>query len=177
MTFSKSARDTLEAPATREALLNFNQQHQVYVKVPYEQFMRHKDQLINHALRKPANLEGWHAIVKNPHAFAHITQGDKVVLEVPPILARIPTVNPKSHRHTLSVAAQEHERIIDKTPVAAERLMQRAVDSYPVPEYRDKYIQDLWINLLEVFEVIKPQPKQQTASQRDTLDEDLFDFD
>lgn len=178
MSYDKHARAVLLPPELESLLIDFNRNDQIFVKVPYASLLKHKDALISHALGNASDLSGWHDIVRNPHATAHVIKDGKVVLEVPPILTRLPTVNPPHASMTLTAAAQRHEREIDRLPIAAERKLQRQLEDYPRPKGSDEYGKNLWIKLLETFDAIPKQDTVSTTEQADDSDSNVeFTFD
>lgn len=181
MKFDKYTREQLLPSHVEELIVNFNSLNKVYVEVPLKTLLRHKDELIKHATRQKANLSGWHSVVKNPHAFAHIkNEKGEIVLEVPPILARIPTINPGDPNQTLSAAVERFDRDIDRLPIAADKQLRRALENAPVVEYTDEYIQLAWLKFLRAFGVDVRMPDEKptnTEVQSGEEEEDIFGFD
>lgn len=169
MKFSAHNKGVLLPPDMERTLVDFNNNNRVYVRVPYAALMKHKDALIEHALGKGGDLSGWHTIVKNPHAFAHIVRDGNIVMEVPPILARVPTLNPANASGTLTSVVQDIDRTFAKLPVAADKHLERRLAQVKLPEYSDEYIINGWLNFLRAFKVIKDEPtkKTQQASEDD----------
>lgn len=170
-------RNVLLPKGIEEALVEFNRTDKIYIQVPEAALLKHKDELIKHALGQEADLSGWHGVVKNPHAIAHVMRDGVVVLEVPPILTRLPTVNPKKATETLTAAAERHEREVHRLPIAAEKKMAHAIQNYPRPKVVDHTTRNMWITFLEAFGAI---PKRETVSEvkvDERPNEDDFIFD
>lgn len=179
MDYSKNpyAKKILLPDSLEAVLVDFNQQQQVFVKVPYNALLKHKDALITHALGKEADLSGWHEIVKNPHAVAHVIKDGKVVLSVPPLLTRVPNENPSHYSQTLTAAAQRHELEFDRLPIAAARKLKHALESYPLPKVKDDQVRQMWMDFLAAFKVVPAQKITDADTTVQVNDEDDFIFD
>lgn len=169
-------RSVLLPDSLKELLVDFNKDRINYVRVPLHAFERNKEALIAHALGEDTNLTDWHTIVRDPHAIAHVISDGNIVYVVPPILTRIPTLNPKHGHMTLSKAAADHDRDGSRLPIAAENTLRKRFESYKRPEYTDKATQEMWIALLTKLGVYERDETSQPIVEDDNYDDD-FNFD